>query len=180
MNLRRGCNLSSLSALLLVITSTLYLALGVPSAQAAEEVKINKPAPDFTLPNLEGKEVSLSSLRGRVVILTFWSVWCHVCREEMGVLDSVYQKYKDKGLEVIGVNIDPGGSTSVEDYVKKHSLSFPMLRDTEKKVMRAYRANFLPSTFLLDKKGIVVDKVVGLRHWNSPEYQGLIEKLMKK
>jgi hypothetical protein len=55
-----------------------------------------------------------------------------------------------------------------------------MLRDTEKKVMRAYRANFLPSTFLLDKKGIVVDKVVGLRNWNSPEYQGLIEKLMKK
>jgi peroxiredoxin len=166
--------------LLLVIASTLYLALAVPSAQAAEEVKINRVAPDFTLPNLGGKEVSLSSLRGRVVILTFWSVWCHACREEMGVLDSVYQKYKDKGLEVIGVNIDPGGSTSVEDYVKKHSLSFPMLRDTEKKVMRAYRANFLPSTFLLDKKGIVVDKVVGLRNWNSPEYQGLIEKVMKK
>ena len=180
MDLWGGCKLLSLPALLMVIASALCLALAVPSTQAAEEVKINKLAPDFTLPNLEGKDVSLSSLRGHVVILTFWSVWCHVCREEMGVLDSVYQKYKDKGLDVIGVNIDPDGSTSVQDYIKKHSLSFPMLRDKEKKVMKVYRANFLPSTFLLDKKGIVVDKVVGLRNWNSPEYQGLIEKLMKK
>jgi len=96
------------------------------------------------------------------------------------MMDSLYRKYKNGGLEVIGVNIDRDPLASVQNFVKENRLTFPILLDRERSAMRAYRAHFLPSTFLIDRSGIIVDKVVGIRDWSTPEYQGAIEKLLKK
>jgi peroxiredoxin len=150
------------------------------SAQAAEKVKINAPAPDFTLPTLEGKQLSLSSLKGKVVLVAFWSIYCHVCKEELPKLESLYQKYKDKDLEVIGVNIDRESAGSIQASAKERGLSFPTLMDGEKKAMKAYQARALPATFIVDRNGILVDKKVGVYEWSSPESEQLIEKLLKK
>jgi peroxiredoxin len=178
----RERNPSLLLALLFALTAFLYSSFvaSFSVAQAAEQAKINAPAPDFALPDLEGKEISMSSLKGKVVILSFWSIYCQPCRQEMPMLDSLYQKYKNERLEVIGVNIDRDPLASVQNFVKENRLTFPILLDRERNAMRAYRAHFLPSTFLLDRSGIIVDKVVGIRDWSAPEYQGAVEKLLKK
>jgi len=175
-------NPSFLFALLFALAAALCSPVLVSSslAQAAEQVKINAPAPDFSLPDLGGKEISLSSLKGKVVLLSFWSIYCQPCRQEMPMIESIYQRYKNEGLEVVGVNIDREPLLSVQNFVKENRVSFPILLDGERKAMKTYRAHFLPSTFLLDRSGIIVDKVVGIRDWSTPEYQGAIEKLLKK
>jgi peroxiredoxin len=175
-------NPSFLFALLFAWAAALCSLLAISSslAQAAEQVKINAPAPDFSLPDLSGKEISLSSLKGKVVLLSFWSIYCQPCRQEMPMIESLYQKYKNEGLEVVGVNIDRDPLLSVQNFVKENRVSFPILLDRDRKTMRTYRASFLPSTFLLDRGRIIVDKVIGIRDWSTPEYQGAIEKLLKK
>ena len=180
--LGRGQNPSSLFALLFALTASLcsFCLFSFSPAQAAEQAKINAPAPDFALPDLEGQEISLSSLKGKVVILTFWSIYCQPCRQEMPMMDSLYQKYRSEGLDVVGMNIDRDPLVSIQNFVKENRLSFPILLDREKKAMKTYRGHFLPSTFVLDRSGIIVDKVVGIRDWNSPESRASIEKLLKK
>jgi len=173
-------NLSSLFALLLALVSSLCLVLAAFPTQAAGPVEINAPAPDFTLPTLEGKDMSLSSLKGKVVLVAFWSIYCHVCRQEMPKLDSIYKKYKDKGLEVIGMNIDRESVGGIQGAVKEDGLSFPILLDGEKKAMKAYQARAVPTAFILDRNGIIVDKVVGTYQWSSPASEQFIEKLLKK
>jgi peroxiredoxin len=181
-HLWRGRHPSSLFALLFALTALLYSSFVVSfsSAQAAEQVKINAPAPDFALSDLEDKEISLSSLKGKVVILTFWSIYCQPCRQEMPMMDSLYQKYRSEGLDVVGVNIDRDPLVSIQNFVKENRLSFPILLDREKSAMKTYRAHFLPSTFVLNRSGIIVDKVVGIRDWSGPESRAFIEKLLKK
>ncbi len=175
-------NPSFLLAPLFALTAALclpFLASSSP-AQAAEQVKMNASAPDFSLPDLGGKEISLSSLKGKVVLLSFWSIYCQPCRQEMPMIETLYQKYKNAGLEVVGVNIDREPLATVQNFVNENRVTFSILLDRERKVMRTYRAHFLPSTFLLDRNGTIVDKVVGLRDWSTPEYQGAMEKLLKK
>jgi peroxiredoxin len=140
---------------------------------------MGSPGPDFSLPDLQGNQVSLSSLKGKVVLLTFWSIWCGPCRQEMPMLESLYQKYRNEGLEVVGVNIDRDSISSIQDFLKKNRLSFPTLSDSDRNVMKVYRAHFLPTTFVLDRKGTIIEKIVGLRDWSTPESRRSIEKLLK-
>ena len=158
----------------------LILVLAVSSAQAAEQVRMNAPAPDFTLPTLDGKDLFLSSLKAKVVLVAFWSIYCHVCRQEMPKLNGIYKKYKDQGLEVIGVAIDREPAETIQGEVRKDGLSFPILLDKEKKAMKTYQARGLPTTFLVDRSGIVVDKKIGMYEWSSRESEQVIEKLLKK
>lgn len=178
----RGRHPSSLLSLFFALAASLcsFLLFSFSPAQAAEQAKINAPAPDFALPDLEGKAISLSSLKGQVVILTFWSIYCQPCRQEMPMMDSLYQKYRSEGLDVVGVNIDRDPLVSIQNFVKENRLSFPILLDREKSAMKTYRAHFLPSTFVLNRRGIIVDKVVGIREWSGPESRASIEKLLKK
>ncbi|MFH0873125.1 MAG: TlpA disulfide reductase family protein [bacterium] len=169
--------------LLSVALLLLAAASGFPplkDVQAADYAQINAPAPDFTLSDLEGKEVSLSGLKGKVIVLTFWSIWCNPCRQELPVLDALDKRYQERGLKVIGVTIDRDSVGSIQEFVTKHDLCFPILLDRERKAMKAYRAHFLPTTFVLNREGVVVDKKVGIHNWMSPESQSSIEGLLKK
>lgn len=151
-----------------------------PEVEAAERIKTGSPAPDFILPLLSGEEISLYRLKGKPILLTFWAVWCHACAEEMPNLEMVYREHRERGLEVVGVNIDRDPPASIQDYVRKKNISFPILLDREKKAMRAYQAHFLPTTFLIDRKGIVVDRKVGPYNWNSAQGKALIEDLLRR
>jgi len=160
----------------------LFMVTPQEAAAISNRAELHAPAPDFSLPDLQGKEISLSSLQGKAVILTFWATWCGVCREEMPMMDLLYKKYKDKGLEVIGVNVDrkPEPVATVQDFIKQRGFSFPNLLDREWKAMKLYRAHFLPTTFVLDRQGIIVDKKVGSYQWTAPESELAINKLLKK
>jgi len=110
-----------------------------------------QPAPAFTLTNLEGEEVSLESLRGKVVLLNFWATWCEPCRAEMPFLELLYAQFRRQGLEVVGVSEET--AETVAGYWKTNGIPFVALLDPGGKVKEAYGVQGLPSTFLIARDG---------------------------
>jgi peroxiredoxin len=135
-------------------------------------------APDFTLNDINGKKVNLSEFRGKVVVLNFWATWCGPCRAEMPSLNNLYNEYKDKGLVVLAVSMDTS-EKPVKSFVKELKLAFPVLMDKDKAVsFDEYAVLGLPTTFLIDKNGGVIEKIMGEKEWDSPQMKEKILKLL--
>ncbi|HUZ18893.1 MAG TPA: TlpA disulfide reductase family protein [Spirochaetia bacterium] len=134
---------------------------------------------DFSLDNLQGKTVSLSSFKGSVVVLNFWATWCGPCRSEMPSLETLYTTYKDKGLVVVGVNLQEG-SAAVQQYVKNEGLTFPVLLDSSGRVGLTYGARSIPTTYIIDKQGDVTSGGIGAREWLTPDTEALINALLSQ
>jgi peroxiredoxin len=118
-------------------------------------------APDFTLPTLDGGEVTLSDLRGKVVLVNIWATWCDPCREEMPYMENQYQNLKGKPFEILAVSQDRRGETEVEPFVQEFGLTFPILLDPDKEVGGAFQSSKFPESFIIDKDGVIVERVVG-------------------
>lgn len=120
------------------------------------------PAPDFTLPALDGGDMALSALRGQVVIINLWTAWCPPCREEMPALDEAYRRYREQGLVVLGVNstFQDDEETAVR-FVRELGLTFPILLDRQGTVSRRYELQALPTTYFVDRQGVIRDVVLG-------------------
>ena len=114
----------------------------------------DRPAPDFTLMSLDGTQVTLSKLKGQVELINIWATWCPPCRAEMPAIETVYEQYRDQGFTVLAVNLqeDP---RSVAKFMQQYKLAFPALLDLDGQVSRAYQAYSLPSSFFVDRKGII-------------------------
>ncbi|NOX61493.1 MAG: redoxin domain-containing protein [Chloroflexi bacterium] len=126
--------------------------------------------PDFTLATLDGGEKSLSDLRGQAVILNFWATWCFPCREEMPLLEKKYQANKDKGLVVVGVNVGESPA-QVQEFVDNIGVTFPIWLDRDQKVSRQYRVFGLPSTFFINREGVIESFFLGqLRNAQLKEF----------
>lgn len=123
------------------------------------------PAPDFTLPALSGAPIRLSDLRGKVVLLNFWVTWCGPCRTEMPTLDALYQRYKERGLEVLAVNLDVDSTVDVGAFVREVGVTFRVGLDPSSSTARTYQVLGLPTTYLIDRAGNVVVKEAGVRDW---------------
>lgn len=120
------------------------------------------PAPDFTLPSLQGDEVTLSALRGQVVIINLWTSWCPPCREEMPAIEQIYGQYRDRGLEVLAVNSTfQDDESAAATFVKELGLTFPVLLDRDGAVSRRYQLQALPTTFFVNRRGVIHDVVLG-------------------
>lgn len=122
--------------------------------------KIGAPAPDFTMPSLDGKAVSLSDYRGKVVLLNFFATWCPPCRAEMPDLAAAYKGLKDRGLEIVAVNLQEDQPT-VSGYAKSLGLTFTVLLDREAKVFGQYHVTGLPTTYFIDRDGVVRELAIG-------------------
>ncbi|MFQ5401580.1 MAG: TlpA disulfide reductase family protein [Anaerolineae bacterium] len=120
------------------------------------------PAPDFTLDTLDGGQMTLSDLRGRVVMINLWTSWCPPCREEMPTIDNVYQAHKDEGLEVLAVNSTfQDSEADAAAFAQELGLSFPILLDRDGAVSRRYQLRALPTTYFIDRQGIIRAVVPG-------------------
>jgi peroxiredoxin len=124
-------------------------------------------APAFALKSVEGRGVTLSSLRGNVVLLNFWALWCPPCKAELPSMDRLQRAFKDKGLVVVAVTND--NPESVRRYVEDFRYGFVVLLDTDSKVYDAYRVFMLPTSYLIDRQGKVVGKFTGQRDWIGPQ-----------
>lgn len=135
-------------------------------------------APDFALKDISGKKVSLSGYRGKVVLLNFWATWCGSCKAEMPSLNNLYLELGSKGLAVLAVTIDTSEDT-VRSFVADRKLAFTVLMDKEKEVyFDSYAVMGLPTTFLIDKKGNIVEKIIGEREWDAPQMKEKILRLI--
>ncbi|MDR0784645.1 MAG: TlpA family protein disulfide reductase [Treponema sp.] len=136
------------------------------------------PVTDFSLPLLNGNMVRLSSLRGKVVFLNFWATWCPPCRAEMPSMESLYQRFKEKGLEFLAVDLMEDRD-DVLSFVSANKLSFPIAIDTDGRASENYSTGYIPTTFIIDKGGDVIAATVGGRNWNTPAVFAAFEILLK-
>ena len=118
-------------------------------------------APDFTLPDLEGNSLTLSDFKGRVIILNFWATWCPPCRREIPDFVELYEKYKDEGLLIIGVNLDRGDSRSVKQFSKEYKINYPIVLGNVNVTQDYGGVRAIPTTFVIDRKGNIKEKYVG-------------------
>jgi thiol-disulfide isomerase/thioredoxin len=145
----------------------------------AKEGKPPEPssAPDFTLKTLDGQEITLSKLKGRVVLLDFWATWCAPCREAIPHLIHLHKTYKENGLEVIGLNVDRGDADTVRRFVKSMDIPYP-IAPTPDDVSRSYGATGLPTTILVDKNGRIRQKFLGFSSEISKEMTAVVAELI--
>lgn len=119
-------------------------------------------APDITLNTPGGETYALSDLRGQAVLVNLWATWCPPCRAEMPTIQKVYEEFKDQGFVVLGVNLTyQDDSTAVVPFVQEYGLSFPILIDETGKVAQKYELRSLPSSFFIDRSGIIREVVIG-------------------
>jgi cytochrome c biogenesis protein CcmG, thiol:disulfide interchange protein DsbE len=119
-------------------------------------------APDFDLKTPTGESVKLSDLRGQAVLVNLWATWCPPCRAEMKSIEKVYNEYKERGFTVLAINMTyQDEPLAVMPFVKEQGLSFPILLDETSATADAYQLRSLPSSFFIDRKGIIDEVVIG-------------------
>jgi peroxiredoxin len=135
-------------------------------------------APDFAVPDLAGQAVRLSAYRGQVVLVNLWATWCPPCREEMPSMEKLHEKLKDRGFVLLAVSQDEGGIDGVRQFVEQMKLTFRVLVDPDGEVGRKFGVWGYPESFLVDRDGRIVERVIGPRDWAAPTQIAAIEALL--
>ena len=141
-------------------------------------------APDFELPELDtNRKVSsrrwrLSELKGKVVFISFWATWCDECKKEKPAMQRLYEKMQGRHFQMLTIIYMDDPKKAIE-YMKMNGYTMPVLFDGDKKVARNYWVRGVPQTYIIDREGIVREKIIGRRAWDSPEAIGLIEKWLE-
>jgi peroxiredoxin len=126
-------------------------------------------APNFTLPDLNGNMVNLTDYRGKVVLLNIWATWCPPCVEEMPSMERLYQTMKGEDFVLLAVSIDNLGAEAVIPFMKKYNLNFTVLTDPKGTIKYRYQTTGVPESYIIDKNGMIADKVLGAKDWSAPE-----------
>ncbi|SEN08001.1 Peroxiredoxin [Lihuaxuella thermophila] len=146
-----------------IIFLVLIAMIGFALFQLVGEGKnpeVGDEAPDFKLTTLDGKEMKLSQLRGKAVMLNFWASWCEPCRTEMPAMQKVYEKYKDQGFVIVAVNIAET-DVAASQFAKQYGLTFPIWMDRDREAVRLYQIRPIPTSFFIDPEGMIRRKVEG-------------------
>jgi len=124
-------------------------------------------APDFTLKTLSGESVTLSQYRGKVVFLNFWATWCPPCRAELPSMQRLNEVFAGRDFVMLAVNVEEDAAEVLPDFLKQYPHSYSVLLDVEAKAQELYNVDKFPETFIIDKQGRVVERVIGARDWSS-------------
>jgi peroxiredoxin len=163
------------------------VALGWRERQRFAPVGPGDRAPTYAAPSLAGDTVSLESLRGRVVLLNVWATWCAPCRWEMPAIERLHREYRDQGLEVVAASVDvvPGGIDAlrapdgpVARMVDELGLTFRILLDPAGEVQDRFGVAGLPTTFLIDRDGRIVERVLGPARWDEPPHRDRVLRVL--
>jgi len=166
----------------IILVFLLLFIVVLPACSRKEATKPpgeGKPAPDFILPDLAGRPTRLADLRGKVVLVNFWATWCPPCREEVPSMAKLNQLMAGKPFQMLAVSIDQGGKEAVEAFFKQAETTLPVLLDANGATSKLYGITGVPETFVLDKKGVIMKKVIGAMDWSAPEVVKFLDEAMK-
>jgi peroxiredoxin len=154
------------------------LALMAPRAG----VEINQPAPDFHVLNLQtGDSVSLrDDYRGSVTLVNIWATWCVPCRAEMPAMQALYDSLGPRGFKIAAISIDEGNPQNVVAFARELGLTFDILHDRDGLVQQLYQTTGVPESFLLDRRGVLVKRVIGAHDWGSPANRSTVARLLEQ
>ncbi len=147
-----------------------------PGAQIKLEGKL---APAFSLPTYDGKTMTLSDYRGKIVFLNIWATWCPPCREEMPSMQRLHEHFIDNDFAMLTISIDEK-TADIEPFMKELGLTFPVAIDPKQVVVSQYGITGVPETYLIDKNGIVIHHLVGPGEWDTPEIFSALEQLISR
>lgn len=157
-----------------LVALALMLALRGPGGPSAEP-HAGEPVPNFDF-TLEGRSTNLEALRGRVVVLNFWASWCPPCVEEMPSLERLHRQLGPRGLVVLGVSVDED-PVAYENFIRSSGVTFPNVRDPEKRIAALYGTFKYPETYIIDRQGRLVRKIIGPQRWDDPQVMDLLKGL---
>jgi len=155
-------------------TLALWAGAAMPLADLA-----GREAPDFALKSSDGENLRLSEYRGDVVMLNFWATWCGPCRQEMPLLDEMFQRYRKVGFTLLGINIDED-TRRAREMADTLGVSFPVLFDLDKDVSRLYAIDAMPVTLLIDRQGVVRHVHYGYKPGYEQAYVDEIRSLLRE
>ena len=157
----------------------LLVAAALAIAPALSAGDASGPAAAFSLKSRTGGEVSLGSLKGKVVLINFWATWCGPCRKEMPLLELIQKKYAPLGFTMLGVNVEED-TRLMDTFLKDVPVTFPVLLDPANGVSKLYNVSAMPSTVIVDRKGNVRFIHQGYKPGDESKYQDLIRQLIRE
>jgi cytochrome c biogenesis protein CcmG, thiol:disulfide interchange protein DsbE len=171
-----------------ILVGTIVGALAIGATVLAKfgsdvaSVEVGTKAPDFHAIDLAtGDSVSLHAhYRGAVTLVNVWATWCEPCRVEMPAMEKLYQALAPRGFKIAAVSIDEGTPEDVQAFGRELGLSFDLLQDRSTKVQQIYQTTGVPESFLLNRDGVIVKRVIGAHDWSSPVNRGLVERLLNE
>ncbi|WP_164513341.1 TlpA family protein disulfide reductase [Thiosocius teredinicola] len=155
----------------------LSLFSGIVCAQGLlDRLEQPRPAPAFELPGIDGKTYRLADFRGRYLLVNFWAVWCPPCRQEMPSMQGAYQELKSPRFDMLAIHVGPSREDA-DKFAKGQLLHFPIVVD-EHMDLGGWQVEGLPTTFLVDPKGMIIASAIGEREWDSEEMLAQLQALM--
>jgi peroxiredoxin len=142
-------------------------------------VGVGSRAPEFEAVDLRtGRPARLGDYRGQVLLLNIWATWCQPCRVEMPSMERLARRLAATDFRILAVSVDEGDSTVVNAFVKELGLTFDVLHDRSGRIQRVYQTTGVPESFVINRQGIIVKKVIGAAEWDSPVNDVLIRRLL--
>ena len=162
-----------------VTTAVFGVALAIKLRPQINLLEIGSSAPQFHATDLRtSRPASLADYRGKVVLLNIWATWCPPCKIEMPSMERLHQKLAGTDFQLVAVSVDEEDSSVVNKFVKEYGLTFPVLHNQDGSIRQIYQTTGVPESFVIDRDGVIVKKVIGAADWDAPVNENLIRRLL--
>ncbi len=162
-----------------LVSASLATLLTLGTAATVLAIDVGARAPEIGARTLDGRRIRMADLRGKVVIVDFWASWCDPCREEMPVLERMYQRYKDQGLVVVGVSVDRN-ARNARGFLRRTPVSFPIVHDGGHGIADRYSPPRMPSSYIIDRRGVIRHVHEGFRSGDGQRMEREVRALLRE
>jgi len=162
-----------------VTTAVFGVALAIKLRPQLNLIEVGSRAPQFHAVHLPtGRAVTIDDYRGKVVLLNIWATWCPPCRVEMPSMERLHRKLANTDFRLVAVSVDEEDSTVVNKFVRDFGLTFEILHNQDGTIRRIYQTTGVPESFVIDRDGAIVKKIIGAADWDAPVNETLIRRLL--